>query len=228
MSFLNHFYDFFLPRFCVACDIKLENSEKYFCRECFADIRVADPDLIENEYQRKFHRTNVIKEFNSLFVFEKDKALQHAIHSIKYNENFKLGIFLGFHTAQKLYNEIKKWNAELLIPVPLYHLKKAERGYNQSYFIAKGISNATKIPVNQKIIKRIRHTPSQTELNLQERRNNMDRAFTVSNSKILINKNVIIVDDVITTGSTVGECGKIIYDAGAANVYALSVALADL
>ena len=112
---------------------------------------------------------------------------------------------------------------DLIVPVPLHHLKKAERGYNQSYYIARGISKSTNIKIEENILKRIRFTQSQTKMNLEERRLNIENAFKVR--KIL--RNILIVDDVITTGATVNECGKVLKKAGANEVYAASVAIAD-
>lgn len=228
MKYINHFLDFFLPRFCVACTSKLNYLESYFCTECLANIKLVDDKRIENEFNRKFFEDKIISNFYSLFVFEKDKAFQHAIHSIKYNENFKLGIFLGKLVGEKLIGFHSDWKGDVLIPVPLHHIKKAERGFNQSYYIAKGISKCTSIPIKQNVLKRNRHTPSQTELNLKDRKENMFAAFSIKNSELIKNKNVLLIDDVITTGSTVSECGKIIIEAGASKVYAVSIAIADL
>lgn len=112
------------------------------------------------------------------------------------------------------------------MPVPLHKLKKAERGYNQSYYIAKGYSNILNIPVKE-VCRRIKYTVSQTGFNLKERKENMRNAFLPTNTKIISGKRIILVDDVITTGSTITECAKVLLDNGAGKVFAVSVALAD-
>ena len=156
-----------------------------------------------------------------------DKALQSLIHSFKYNKRFLNAKFLGVLIGKELGEEIINWNIDLIIPVPLHHLKKAERGYNQSEFIVNGLSRKLGIPFTTKAIKRIRYTESQTTFNQVEREKNISNAFKVRSKKKIIGKNILIVDDVITTGSTIRECGKALIEGGAKSAYACSVAIAD-
>jgi ComF family protein len=114
----------------------------------------------------------------------------------------------------------------MIIPVPLHPVKKAERGYNQSYYIAKGLSLITGIPLNNKVLKRVRFTETQTALSMTERRDNIKGAFSLKRGVSLSGKTVIILDDVITSGSTVSECGRVLLKGGAQKVYAVSAALA--
>lgn len=228
MSFVNQFFDFFLPRFCPSCNKKLEPSEYFICSTCIDKIKLAETEFLENEYKRKFAEEKIIADFVCLYVFEKDKELQHIIHSIKYNGNFRLGTYLGKFIGSKLKEKISGWSADFIIPIPLHHLKKAERGYNQSYYIAKGISSIYNIPIMARAIKRNRFTPSQTALNLDERKENIQDAFTFKMKKKLSGKKIILVDDVITTGSTITECGKVLKESGAEKVYALSTAIAGI
>lgn len=119
------------------------------------------------------------------------------------------------------------WQIDLILPVPLHSLKKAERGFNQSFYLAKGMSKALNIPVSQSILKRKRYTESQTQKNLVERTENMLEAFQIKNEKKVKGKNILLIDDVITTGATIRECGKILQASGAGNIYAASIALAE-
>jgi ComF family protein len=122
---------------------------------------------------------------------------------------------------------MKYWKIDLIIPVPIHHLKKAERGYNQSDFIAKGLSTALNIPYSSKSIKRIKYTESQTKLNMNERALNVSNAFKARSSNKLKGKNILVVDDVCTTGATLLECAKVLLGAGANSVYACSIAIAE-
>ena len=227
MKFISEFIDFMLPRMCFACGEKLSTSEFFICTPCSNTFKYADADRIQNEFHRKFSADKIISDFHSLFVFEKDKGLQELVHSIKYGDSFRLGQYLGRIAGIKLKDKIGSWTADLLVPVPLHHVKKADRGYNQSFYIAKGISSVCRIPVSQSIVKRNRYTPSQTQLNKSERIENMLGAFQVKKPQQVKDKSIIIIDDVITTGSTISECGKVFTNAGAKNVYALSLAIAD-
>lgn len=226
MKFIKDALDFFFPRICTACGIKLKENEKFICINCLLSIQKTNKDLLSQEYKRKFEKENIITDFLSLYIFEKDKALQSLIHDLKYNGNIKAGIYLGELAGENFCNEILSWKPDYIIPVPLYHLKKAERGYNQSYYISRGISRVVKISVETSILKRIRYTQSQTELNLEERKANVSGAFSSKKNKLIRNKTFLLVDDVITTGATISECGKVLIENGAAKIYALSIALA--
>ncbi|MEO8398755.1 MAG: ComF family protein [Ignavibacteriaceae bacterium] len=219
--------DFFLPRFCPSCKKNLNENEKYVCQNCLDNIKLADESRLNKEYQRKFFEKNIISEFTSLYVFEKDKELQHIIHSFKYAKKFLIGKFLGELAANHLKEKINNWKIDLIIPIPLHNLKKAERGYNQSFYIAKGLSKILNIPVSENSVKRIKFTESQTTMTLLERQENIGEAFLIKNKKKIEGKNILLIDDVITTGATISECGKILLESRAKKIYAASVAIAD-
>ena len=224
---INQFFDFFLPRYCTGCGKKLAHDEKLVCPGCLNTILKADTKLIETEYNRNFKYDRIIEDFSSLYIFEKEKTFQDVIHSIKYNKKFLAGVLLGRLLAESLGDKINTWKIDLIIPVPLHHLKKAERGYNQSEYIAKGISKSSGIRMQKNVIKRERYTQSQTTMSRKEREQNIARAFKVKHKKAITGKNILLVDDIITTGATVKECGKIIKDNGAKLVYACSTAIAE-
>ncbi len=227
MQYLTEIFDFFLPRFCFSCNRKLLSYEEVVCPECLSKIKLADSARLKQEYNRKFLEKKIISGFTSLFVFEKDKELQHIIHSLKYNQRFLVGKFLGGKLGESITSTLKEWLIDFIVPIPLHHLKKAERGYNQSFYIAKGISEITGLPINDKVIKRKRFTQSQTTMNMKERQANISDAFVVNKRDKLNGKNILLIDDVITTGATTSECGKVLLENGANKVYAASVAIAD-
>ena len=224
---LNQFLDFFLPRYCTGCGNKLNYDEKLVCPGCLNTILKADTKTIEAEFNRKFKDDKVIEDFSSLYIFEKDKTFQDIIHSIKYNKKFLAGVLLGRLLAESLEDKINSWKIDLIIPVPLHHLKKAERGYNQAEYIAKGISKRSGIRMQNNVIRRVRYTQTQTTMTLKEREQNITKAFKVKRKKAITGKNLLLVDDVITTGATVKECGKILKDNGAKIIYACSTAIAE-
>jgi len=226
-EFIISFFDFFLPRFCPACQGKLNPEEKYICPDCLSKIKLADEERLSAEFKRKFEQDKIISGFSSLYVFEKDKELQGIIHTLKYNQRFLTGKFLGKQTGIYLNSVFKQWRINLILPVPLHSLKKAERGYNQSLYITKGLSKELNIPFNPGILKRVRFTNSQTTMTLKERQLNVQGAFKVVHKEKIKRKNILLIDDVITTGATISECGKVLLNAGANKVYAASAAIAD-
>jgi ComF family protein len=224
---LGGFLDFFIPRFCPACNSKLETDEISVCKNCLASIKKADIERLQNEFERKFANTGLISDFTSLFVFEQDKAIQPLIHSIKYNKRFLNAKHLGKLIAANFEDKLRKWEIDYIVPIPLHQLKKAERGYNQSYYIALGLGKYLGIPVKNNLIKRVRYTETQTNLTLGEREKNISGAFRAKRKRNIANKTFLLVDDVITTGATIRECAKVLLDNEAISVYACSAAIAD-
>lgn len=227
MTILNTFCDFFLPRFCPGCKSKLLPDENVICNSCHSKIKYAEEERLHHEFSRKFEEEKIVSGFASLFIFEKEKELQHIIHALKYDGKFNVGKHLGKKLANELRNKFDEWEIDLIVPVPLHHLRRAERGYNQSFFIAKGIESVLKIRVRPNLLKRNRFTETQTSMNLVERKENMKDAFSVRRKKTIARKRILLLDDVITTGSTISECGKILLENGASKIFAASVAIAD-
>lgn len=225
--FANNLFDFILPRFCCSCKTKLSVNQDTMCLDCLSKIQRSTGLRLQREFERKFFNNKIISEFYSPFVFEKDKELQHAIHALKYDKKFPVGIFLGKVLAAEIKSSKTNWKFDLIIPIPLHQLKKAERGYNQAYYIAKGVGKIFKVKVSDRIVKRIKYTESQTTMNLNEREENISGAFKVKWNTQVRGKNILLLDDVITTGATISECGKILLEAGASKVYAASIAIAD-
>ena len=149
-----------------------------------AQIREVSSDRLQIEYKRKFASAKIITNFNSCFLFEKDKELQNVIHALKYNKRFPVGIFLGKLLAEKLKSENQNWQIDCIVPV-------------------------------------------QTTLNQQQRQENIAQAFKAKHKNIIKGKTFLLVDDVITTGATISECGKVLLNAGAKKIYACSVAIPE-
>jgi ComF family protein len=227
MQIINGFFDFFIPRYCPSCKKKLELEENCICDECLSSIERADSSRLNSEYQRKFASTEIISGFTSLFVFEKDEALQLLIHSIKYNKRFLNAKYLGKLIGENLRQEIMNWNIDIIVPVPLHSLRKTDRGFNQSKYIALGIGNKLGVMVKSNLLKRNIYTESQTKLTQKEREINISGAFKAKHNKIIENKTFLLVDDIITTGATIRECGKALLEGGADKVYACSAAIAE-
>lgn len=219
---LNFIVDFFLPRFCAGCFKKFKPDENHICTKCLENINRASPQIIAENFASNFSH-GYIKEIIPIFLFKKAGALQYIIHAVKYDQNILLAKFIGRKMGAILKNERADLKIDLIIPVPLHILKKSERGFNQSAHISKGISQILKIKVSKKL-RRVRYTESQTKMDKAERKQNISSAFQTKFD--FSNKNILLVDDVITTGATISECARILKCAGAANIYACSIAIA--
>jgi ComF family protein len=112
----------------------------------------------------------------------------------------------------------------LIIPVPLHIKRLRERGFNQSLILSRVLGGKKQIPVNFSLLKRHKFTLTQTGSNKKERKQNIKGAFEVSDKKKITGKNIILIDDVYTTGATINECAKTLIKAGARKVSALTLA----
>jgi ComF family protein len=112
---------------------------------------------------------------------------------------------------------------ELAVPVPLYSAKEKQRGFNQAELIFKNFLQAADIPLTRQLV-RLRATVSMYQLSEQERRQNLQNAFAVTAAKAVTGKNILLVDDILTTGATLHECAKVLKAAGAGTIYALVLA----
>ncbi len=223
-NFGTSFIDLIIPRFCPSCKTKLASGSIFVCKECLGKIKKPDEKRLNWEFKRKFAESNIVSDFTSHFIFEKDKEIQNIIHALKYEKKFLLGIFLGTLLGETITKSFAGHKIDLIVPIPLHHLKKAEREYNQSIYIAKGINKVTGIKISAGLIKRKRYTESQTAMDIFEREENIRGAFI--STKKLNGENILIIDDVITTGSTIRECGRVLLNAGAGKIYAASAAIA--
>ncbi|MBK9285581.1 MAG: ComF family protein [Sphingobacteriaceae bacterium] len=124
------------------------------------------------------------------------------IHAIKYQGNKELAIFLGELFAYDLLNDGVMSDIDVIIPIPLHSKKLKQRGYNQSEYLGKGVSNKLNKPLITDILLKAKETGTQTKLKKFERWENVGKVFEISNELLLENKHVLLVDDVITTGAT--------------------------
>jgi competence protein ComFC len=187
---------------CPVCGIP--QSENHLCSDC------------------KGHPPR-IKAIRSWAVYQ--GAVREAIHRLKFHSD--LGLSEIF--ALKLMDIYIKtgWNIDLITAVPLSRGRMKDRGFNQSGFIARSLALALRIPYYPVALKRIRETNSQVGLKVHERQLNVNGAF-IADQKVVGSKNILIIDDVTTTGATLSECSKACLEKNAYNVYGLTIARAVL
>ena len=147
----------------------------------------------------------MIQNAASFFYYQKGSRYQNIIHAMKYHGGQQLGLDLGRWYGLEL-KDSPFACAEMIHPVPLHVSKKRARGYNQSEMIARGISEALGIPLETNLIKRIINTDTQTHKSKYDRWSNVEGIFHVKDPERIRNKHVLLVDDVVTTGSTLEAC----------------------
>jgi ComF family protein len=160
----------------------------------------------------------------SLFRF--DENSKRIIHNFKYYDKTHLSKFF----AHILFSKYKEFisGADIIVPVPMHKLKRIFRMYNQSIVLAKELSLLSFIPIKPDIIQKTRYTKAQSLLTKSERRKNLANSFSVSCPEEIIDKRILLVDDVITTGETINTCSRVLKNNGAESVFVISVAKACL
>jgi len=146
----------------------------------------------------------------SLLYFEKNKSTQHLLHALKYSQKKEVGILLGKMIANKIGGAINSEIIDGIVPVPLHPKKEFIRGYNQSEQLAKGLGEILHIPVLSNLILKPQNNISQTKRSKFLRWMNVEHQFTVNRKKLKGKSHLLIVDDVITTGSTIEAISKTI------------------
>ncbi len=163
-------------------------------------------------------------EYQALRSFaEFGGPIREALHRLKYQRDIGMGEALSKHLIE-LYNQLK-WGIDVVTPVPLSAKRARERGFNQSGLLARPLAYAVQKPYQPNALKRSRDTRSQVGLGADERQQNVEGAFT-ANAALVKEKVVLVIDDVMTTGSTINACTQALLRAGASAVYGLTLARA--
>ncbi len=221
------FLDFVFPPTCLSCGNALAETERHVCQACLSTIpRLHSNHPLYCHTRDRLIESEVIAGLVSLFLFEKQGTFQALAHALKYDGFKSVGLMLG----RDLGAEIKRcgMKVDCLIPVPLHHVKLRERGFNQAEAIARGASETSGIPVQTEILRRVRYTQTQTKLDQDQRKKNVEDAFSISDlGRRQTGMSAILIDDVITTGATIVAAGEALRKGGFEMVTAASLALAE-
>ena len=231
VDYVTPFKDFFFPPLCFSCNARLSMGESRLCSSCWQSIRaVKRDDYTVRILSERFAAEGFIDEFYSTYYFEERGVFQKLVHSLKYDGITVFGAELGRRLGEHLRQETDVRSIDAISPIPLHKLKLRERGYNQCESICRGIALVIDRPVDTTLVQRFKNTVSQTHLTADERKNNVGDAFEVGADKkeTLRGSTILVVDDVITTGSTIQSVARMLKESGAAKVIAASAALAML
>ncbi len=202
-------------RYCQSCFTKTRTITSSICQHCGEPLKNSNGSICERCQVSEIFYSAV----RSWAIFE--DPIKTAIHNLKYKRNIGLGEVLADPLAFLL--DLCDWNIDLITAVPLDSKRLKERGFNQSVLLARPLAWISKISFNDQALTRIRYTRPQVGLTRGEREKNMEGVFE-ADSKIAKGKIILVVDDVITTGSTLNECSKALLDSGADQVFGLTLA----
>lgn len=200
-----------MPPVCPVCGRTLPEGAHTICNQCRIEAPLTGfQTQFDNPVVRKFWGTVPVVNASSFIFFVHGSGFRDLIHDFKYAGHWKtaqeMGRWYGSELARSgLYDDI-----DIIIPIPLHLRRRLKRGYNQSEYIARGISKATGIGIDTRSVCRTRHNPSQTHQNVRERWENVKGIFSVRHPERLRGKHILLVDDVLTTGSTLISCSDTI------------------
>jgi len=160
----------------------------------------------DNPVARLFWGRCMVEQAAAFSFYTRDSRIRKMIHNLKYDGMAEIGSELGRIYGLSLRNTEFIIGIDFIVPVPLHVAKKRKRGFNQSEIICNGISAATGLKTESALLKRNRMTGTQTNKSRYDRWANVEGIFTVTEPEKLRNKHILIVDDVITTGSTIEAC----------------------
>ena len=221
--------DLLLPRTCIACEKRLHPNEEHLCSECLADIPLTRFHMLRhNPMADKFN--DAIQKYLeeqwtadtypgrlqlekyayaiALFFYSSGSDYRHITHRIKYQSDLKAGEFFGRMLGREILSAEWFQDVDAVVPVPLHWTRKWARGYNQAEIIARAVARETGVPIKTDILKRTRRTKTQTKVGIADKGANVRNAFQVQDHHPDGMVHILLVDDVFTTGSTLGECFK--------------------
>jgi ComF family protein len=208
-SWWDNFVALLFPRLCLACDEPLPFDEPYLCFECQVTLPETDFHLHKNnDFTDKLTPFFPVQSAAALFYFTKKSRTQHLIHRIKYHDKREVAIELGKWLGKKMLEQPHFQEINCVIPVPMHPTKLRFRGYNQAEMFALGIQEATNWAVETSVLRKTKMTESQTRKSRLARSQNVEEVFTIGNATPILNKSILLVDDVMTTGATLDACAE--------------------
>ena len=222
--------DIIVPRYCCVCGRRLLSKEKHICLYCMGDFPFT--------YNWRTPRNSMADRFNALicedapetasgrkepyayaaalFLYRDDAPYREIQHRLKYKGGLGTGRYFASMLGERLASASHFRDADTVIPVPLHQLRKWTRGYNQAEVIAREIAQCIGADLYTDLLRRKRHTRTQTKLSTEEKMQNVRNAFSVRRKhrkKLLSCRHIILVDDVFTTGATMYACFSTIREA---------------
>ena len=215
--------DMFFPPLCLHCHTLIETPTDIvsLCTDC---LRYLQP------VPRRMVRQDVLDRLQPCYLdtlwiaFQFTEAVRSLIHAIKYQQMPRLAVSVGLFIGERVRKELRTNSADLVIPIPLHRTRLKEREFNQSMELAKGIFARQKECIRPELLHRTRYTQTQTKLNRSQREANVFNAFTVGPDTALRERRVILVDDVVTTGSTMNECSRVLKEYGVRHIIGIALA----
>lgn len=192
------------PNICYNCDTILVDGEEKICLRCYRDFPLALYHL--SEQNPLLSITSGMMKIEDAFCylkFNKQGIAQKLLHELKYKGDISIGLLLGQWFGNHIKNELLNAKIDFIIPLPLHRSRERSRGFNQSKIIARGMSKVSGISINEEVLFRTRSIATQTKKGKVDRWQNARSMYKVLDAEAIEGKNVLLVDDVVTTGATI-------------------------
>ena len=208
VSIWSRLTDLIAPRACAACERRLAIGEELLCARCNLHLPrthfASSPT--DNPLAQRFWGLVPIERAAALFYYEPNSAASLVIKSMKYHYHPEYGEMLGKLAAKEFSVHGFFEGIDAIVPISLARQRQRQRGYNQSYEIAKGIQKITGIPIVDNAVRRTSFNNSQARSTHLEREANVENAFELISAELIRNRHILLVDDIVTTGATMRAC----------------------
>lgn len=224
---LYYLTELIFPKLCVTCGDKLIEQEQWICLHCLHHIPRTNFHLEpENPVAQLFYGRVRIEFATAFFYFSKGSKYQSLLHNLKYKGMKELGAEIGKQFGIDLLQSESFASVDVICPVPLHPQKEKKRGYNQSWWVASGIAQQMQKQLSDDNLKRITATETQTRKARFERWQNVEGIFELTDPEAFSGKHILLIDDVVTTGSTLEACAQAIISKTDAKVSIATLATA--
>ena len=215
------------PNLCLLCEQPLVQGEKHICMNCLYEMPKTDfKSFRTNLAADRFYGKIIFEKAAAGYLYQKESKVQTVLELLKYKGEKELGESLAVFTGAKLLSKGFFEYIDVIVPVPLHRNKAKIRGYNQSDWIAKGLSRISGIPYDASHLCRVIKNPTQTTKSIWERWENAQGLFKLNHPETFAGKHILLVDDVLTSGSTLCACGQVLLEVPGVRVSFFALALA--
>lgn len=208
-KYLNAIIHLFFPELCMGCNQSLMDQEEIICTSCLFHLPLTKFHLDANNEAVQLFRGKIPCAFAcSMLYLKSDSISESLIYNLKYNNHPQVGLFLGRRYGVDLLSSPVFKYIDIIVPIPLHKKRRQKRGYNQSEYFAKGLSESLLKPVNFSLLKRNKYQISQTKMASSDRYQNVKGAFSCISPEKAKGKCILLVDDVLTTGATLSSAAE--------------------
>ena len=222
-----------VDRHCLNCGAALEIDEVAVCEHCktttLKELFASPMTKYEgNQLEERLMGLAPFESVTALMKFEMGTISQRLIHDLKYNNYQAIGSLLGEAIATQIQQSKRYTQIDYIVPVPLHHKRIAQRGYNQSELIAAEVARQLNVSLETTNLYRTRNNDSQTKKSLKERIENVKDLFELRDATLFEDKTILLIDDVLTTGSTIIACCKALYKSKNIKIHIYTASAADV